>query len=213
MNHHLTRAWVVGSDSHPLQIGLKRWHLLRDAFQEAVKLRGDVAECGVLNGDTTVHLLQYLEVMGIKKTVHLFDTFTGFPSNALRPEDNGIRGAPDHGDWKSEGLEVLKTRLHRPEWIYEARPGPFSDTLPPFSKSLCFIFADADLYESTSLIIAMADRCLVPGGYIVFDAYVNVRYPGVEKAVDDHLDMRYKRVARGGSEWAKLLVARKRRER
>jgi hypothetical protein len=39
-------------------------------------------------------------------------------------------------------------------------------------------------------VIALADRCLVPGGTIVFDDYASEMFPGVGLAIRRHLDLR-----------------------
>ena len=73
---------------------------------------------------------------------------------------------------------------------YRIHRGRFSSTFKEFSAPLCFIHSDADLYHSTSEVIALAARCLVPGGTVVFDDYGSEMFPGVGLAIRKHLNLR-----------------------
>lgn len=157
------------------------------AFVRSLDLPGDVAECGVFTGETSAELVRYLEAAGVDKTVHMFDAFEGLPplitaeERALASGD-ALREANFRCD--ETGVETTMTGLSR----YELHGGLFSDTFPSFDRRLCFIHADADLYESTVGVIELAERCLVPGGTIVFDDYESPFFPGVKLAVDRHVD-------------------------
>lgn len=156
-------------------------------FLTALHLEGDVAECGVCAGHTSYEFVHYLERMGIPKRVHMFDTFTGLPPIITEEERQHAAGGHLEPGRLSCSLGEVLVRME-PLGQYQIHPGLFSETFASFSGRLCFIHADADLYESTVEIIDLADRCLVPGGRIVFDDYDNPRYPGVSLAIRDRLD-------------------------
>jgi len=159
-------------------------------FIVSLTLPGDAAECGVWEGHTAHEMGAVLKFAGVNKRLHLFDTFTGMPDIATpeelaieRPQENWAQITPGSilgtEEIVRERMAGLPYRLYR---------GLFSETFPSFDTPLCFIHADADLYASTVDIIRMADRLLVPQGYIVFDDYDSVMFPGVMRAVREYLD-------------------------
>ena len=159
-------------------------------FVHSLGLDGDVAECGVYTGTTSKQFLRYLWEQRIDKLVHLFDTFEGFPDVLTEADKVGTAGAwlLRPGALACPVTEVVRRmdgmtgyRIHR---------GRFSSTFEEFSAPLCFIHCDADLYRSTAEVIELADRCLVPGGTIVFDDYGSDLFPGVGLAIRKHLDLR-----------------------
>lgn len=155
-------------------------------FVKSLHLPGDAAECGVYRGETSRELVRYLDENRVPKCLHMFDTFEGFPE-VITAEERALAVGEELGVGRFFGpLEAVleqmsgavRYRLHR---------GLFSETFAGFSEPLCFIHADADLYESTADIIRLADRCLVPGGHVVFDDYDNRLFPGVNLAIERHL--------------------------
>ena len=165
---------------------------LYQVFICSLTLPGDVAECGVAHGETSREMVRFLERSGYQKRVHMFDTFAGFP-DVLTDEERALDrdDAPAWLQYRVGALAwSLDEVLQRFDGLsqYEAYPGLFSETFPAFDRPLCFIHADADLYQSTVEIVELADRVLVPGGRIVFDDYLDGRFPGVMKAVHERLD-------------------------
>ncbi len=156
-------------------LGLNRTLALHHVLDTVLHLPGDVAECGVGDGRTAAGLVWHVEKWAPKKTVHLFDTFTGLPEC----EGTGTKGQYAHSvDEVTERLAGLN------QW--QIHEGLFADTL--CQQPMCLIHADADLYSSTCEIIGWAKKVLVLGGAIVFDDYHNPEYPGVTKAVDELLE-------------------------
>lgn len=155
-------------------------------FLASLHLAGDVAECGVFKGETSRELVRYLEDNQIPKRVHMFDTFEGFPEIITAEEK-----ARAEGDELGTGryLAPLETVIERMARFsqYKIHKGLFAFTFADFSESLCFIHADADLYQSTVEVIHLADKCLVPGGRIVFDDYDNAFFPGIKMAIEKYL--------------------------
>jgi hypothetical protein len=159
-------------------LGHRAPHLYR-RFVRSLRLDGDVAECGVYTGTTSKQFVR-----------HLLDTFEGFPDVLTEPDRAGTATSWLLGPGKlaCPVAEVVRRmdgmtgfRIHR---------GCFSETFREFSAPLCFIHSDADLYRSTAEVIELADRCLVPGGTIVFDDYGSELFPGVGLAIRQHLDLR-----------------------
>lgn len=158
-----------------------------DWFLQSLHLSGDVAECGVFRGETSRELLRYLEENNIQKTLHMFDTFKGLPDIITVEEMATATGKLLR---KSQFSCSLKTVVKQMKGLHQfvIHRGLFSITFTNFVENLCFIHADADLYLSTLDIIHLADKCLVPGGNIVFDDYNNPETPGVKLAIESNLN-------------------------
>lgn len=161
-----------------------------ERFLTVLHLEGDVAECGVFAGHTSLELVRYLETMHMPKRVHMFDTFAGLPPIITDRERSLASGNHLEVGRLSCSLSEVVDRMGNFKQ-YRIHRGLFSTTFAGFDEPLCFIHADSDLYESTVDIIGLANRCLVPGGCIVFDDYDNPSFPGVTLAIEDQLDHRY----------------------
>jgi O-methyltransferase len=155
-------------------------------FVKSLHLPGDAAECGVYRGETSRELVRYLDENRLDKCLHMFDTFKGFPE-VITSEERALAEGHELGVGRFHGpLEAALEQMSGAS-RYKIHRGLFSETFPAFSGPLCFIHADADLYQSTVEIIRLADRCLVPGGHIVFDDYDNPLFPGINLAIERHL--------------------------
>ena len=185
----VSRRDIEGFFPHSRSLGDRAWPLY-ERFVNSLDLDGDVAECGVYTGTTSKQFLRYLREQQIDKLVHLFDTFEGFPDLLAEVDKVGTARAwlLRPGALACPVTEVIRRmdgmtgyRIHR---------GRFSSTFKEFSAPLCFIHSDADLYRSTTEVIDLADRCLVPGGTVVFDDYCSEMFPGVGLAIRKHLNLR-----------------------
>lgn len=175
-----------GVDCSPL-LDAKYTEFLSENFELAAALPGDVVECGVYRGDTSAGMVRYLEEQGIPKAVHLFDCFEGLPAVRIAFErDDEKLTLLRPGTFRASRREVEERLAGSTHYVVHA--GLFADVFPAFATPLCFIHADADLYESTAQVIDLADRCLVSGGRIVFDDYDDPSFPGVTTAVLTLLD-------------------------
>lgn len=167
---------------------------------------GEVWECGVYRGDTTVQLLPLCLDAGV--TLRLFDTFAGRPAGS--PEDAGC----SNSSFTDTSREVVEARvaseiqqyairkwrreqgvrapalpfgyvegLHpdvrfHAGWVPRTFPADFtSDTF------IQFAYVDMDLYAPTLAAIQHIWPRLTPGGRLVLDDCEAVHsWPGVQKA-------------------------------
>jgi len=181
-DHVFLELWPQVSDIailHPLQ-ALNVVERLDDALAKP----GDVIECGIFQGVTSVLMAKLMDIRQSDKKLFLFDSFQGLPEPD-RQVDASSRF--QKGGWAAsrEEVESLLARFGVLERciIHE---GWFSDTLPALSddQQFCLAYLDADLYSSTVDCLNHVWPRLVPGGVAVFDDY---HHPsgGVRKAVDD----------------------------
>jgi O-methyltransferase len=182
-----TVSTIEAPPAHSRYLG-DRALLVYESLERALRHDGDIAECGVAAGETAAGMLAVLRRTRTRrqKRLHLFDTFAGLPSIMVDSDRIGASGQEQFAGNFSHSLPEVRRRVEDdPAVVFHS--GLFSDTLRGFSRRLCFIHADADLYLSTTDIIQAAVRVLVPGGVIVFDDYENVDFPGVRRAVEAHL--------------------------
>jgi predicted O-methyltransferase YrrM len=145
---------------------------------------GDIIECGVFRGVTSILIAKLLELRQSGKKLFLFDSFQGLPEPD-RQVDASQRF--QKGAWAAsrQEVEALLARhgvLQRCV-IFE---GWFSATLPRLdaSQRFCFAYIDADLHASTVDCLQHLWKRMDPNAVAVFDDY---HHPsgGVRKAVDD----------------------------
>lgn len=154
-----------------------------DCLSDVLHLTGDVAECGAYEAETAAGMGLLINRRGLLKTVHAFDTFSGFP-DVITSEEYAASSWPDlkSGQYLAHPANLARNLATAANVVVHI--GLFDETFPGFSAPLCFIHSDSDLYASTLETIALADRLLVPGGIILLDDYGNPRMPGVQMAVD-----------------------------
>lgn len=147
---------------------------LRGAIDRAWLLDGCVAELGVFKGGSA----RLIANMWPEKTLHLFDTFTGLPSDedTTRDPDGYVR----KGMFCASEEEV---RAFLPENV-EFHTGLFPVTTRGLDDlSFCFVHVDCDLYQSAKDAIEWFWPRMVQGGIMYFDDY-GCKFTGVTEAVD-----------------------------
>ena len=134
------------------------------------EIPGAVAELGVYRGDLSVFLQTFCD----GRTLYLFDTFEGFPS-----EDAGKFGTM----FTNTSLDYVRRRMGRASNV-EFRQGYFPDTTSGLEReSFALVSLDADLHKPTFTGLQFFWPRLSPGGYIFLHDY-HSRFP-VADAVHD----------------------------
>lgn len=147
----------------------RRRNLARLALTVA-GLSGDAAELGVFEGGTAAIIAGCLP----KKTVHLFDTFSGLPAD-------DVAGGHREGEFAAARQDVerflrgCKVEFH--QGFFPATAADLAET------RFAFVHIDGDLYQTTLAAIAWFWPRMVPGGVMVFDDYKWANCPGVERAI------------------------------
>ena len=152
-----------------------RLHTLVWAARSAIKLKGDLVECGVFKGDMSWVIASTLGDRISDRTFYLYDSFKGFSPTLSSPDD--YSGNPYF-------MEMAQ-KVYRDPSIYEGVVKRFAD-MPNVKIIRGFVpdafkiaipehiaFLHIDLNSSAAEIAALEhlfDR-VVSGGYIVFDDY------------------------------------------
>jgi hypothetical protein len=150
-----------------------RLRALAHAVRSVEYLPGDMAEIGVAKGGAA----RVIASVCPRKTLHLFDTFTGLPT------DETLAGHHVQGEFATAVADV-QTFLagHKTEF----HVGVFPETAKVLTdRRYSFVHVDGDLYETTAAAIAYFWPRMVQGGIMIFDDFGSSHCPGVAKAIDE----------------------------
>jgi O-methyltransferase len=147
---------------------------------QAIRLGGDVWECGVYKGGTALLLAELMhKASNANCKLHLFDTFEGMPETDPR------RDLHKRGDFFDTSLATVKERVGRSE-LTVYHPGFIPNTFTGLeSNEIVFAHVDVDIYQSVLDCCAFIVPRLKRGGFIVFDDYGFPSCPGARQAVDE----------------------------
>ena len=152
--------------------------LLAEQIQEE-KIPGDVAELGVFRGDFAV----LINAAFPDRTIHLFDTFEGFPPKDVEIEqEQGFSGAKA-GDFAETAKDIVAKRLPCPEQAVFHKgyfPATFRSCM---EKTFAFVSVDADLYAPTAAALPLFWDRLSTGGAMLIHDVNSTQYTGAGKAV------------------------------
>lgn len=155
------------------------------------QIPGNVIECGVYRGGTTVLMALYLKANRIAKKIYALDSFSGFDRNAIEEEvQKGQVVAQGLTAFTSNSVDYVRRKIEKlgiPDMI-EIVPGYFEDSLGKITDSFSLAFIDCDLERSAEFCLTTLWEKVVRGGYIVVDDYANPGYPGAKIACDRFLN-------------------------
>jgi O-methyltransferase len=152
--------------------------LLRKIVERQVP--GDLAELGVYKGGTARLIHHYVP----ERTLHLFDTFSGFDERDVGRERQKTGLAADQKAFSDTSIELVLRNVQRLNDNIEVHPGFFPQSVPaPLKeKQFAFVHLDADLYEPIMAGLEFFYPRSAPGGVIVVHDYNS--WPGARRAVD-----------------------------
>tara|TARA_B100001996_G_C18591939_1_gene566410 strand:+ start:160 stop:834 length:675 start_codon:yes stop_codon:yes gene_type:complete len=146
-----------------------------ELLKKVKKIKGDVVEFGVWNGNNLFVLKKILDFLGIKKKIIGYDHFKGMP---IADNNNYFKGDKKFISYISNFYklsnikiiddDILNIKFHKKS----------------FSK-LSFIYIDCDLYKTTNIILDELSEKLSTGGIIVFDEGNITKKSGESKALNE----------------------------
>ena len=163
-------------------------------------ITGDVVECGVWKGGSMMAIAETLKyVNDTKRTLYLYDTFSGMPAPTEedRDFDNVDAGKRLHDEKDNKENSII--------WAYSALPevdaamkqtgynenlinyieGKVEDTIPKtISDKIALLRLDTDWYESTKHELEHLFPRLSKNGILIIDDYGF--WKGSRKAVDEY---------------------------
>ncbi len=152
--------------------------LLAEQIREE-NIPGNVAELGVFRGDFAV----LINAAFPDRTIHLFDTFEGFPARDVEVEQAQGLSRAKAGDFSETAADMVEQRLPYPERAVFHK-GYFPATFDGCEeKSFAFVSVDADLYAPTAAALPRFFDRLSPGGVLLIHDVNGTQFSGAGKAV------------------------------
>ena len=139
------------------------------------------AELGVYRGDFAA----LINAAFPDRTLHLFDTFEGFPGEDVKIEAEAGYSKARAADFSGTSVEMVEKRLLYREQarFYKGRfPASFA---PCMELRFAFVSIDADLYAPTAAALPLFWERLSPGGVLMIHDADSQQFAGVGKAVSD----------------------------
>jgi len=160
-------------------VSADRCHVIYTLLRQALKLDGDVWECGVYRGGTAAMMAAMLADLCPAKRLYLFDTFQGMP------ETDSAKDSHQRGDFADTSREAVASYVGHAD-LCILRPGFIPDTFAGLeSAKIAFAHIDVDIYRSILDCLEFIWPRLSLGGFIVFDDYGFPSCPGARSAVDE----------------------------
>jgi O-methyltransferase len=154
-------------------------------YVAANRIQGQLIECGVFLGGACIFTALMRHRLGLQdRTIHAFDTFTGFPEGSV----DARRGKRMVGPSLADNYAAVRDNFEKTCGTdrIEFHVGPVEETLPTFSvPPISLIRFDTDHYSSTKIEFEQLYPSLVPGGVLIIDDYGT--FDGARRATDEYL--------------------------
>ncbi|MCR5089238.1 MAG: class I SAM-dependent methyltransferase [Oscillospiraceae bacterium] len=143
------------------------------------EIPGDVAELGVFRGDFAA----LINAAFPDRSIHLFDTFKGFPAEDVEIEQRQGLSRARIGDFAETAEDLVEQRLlYRDKAVFHK--GYFPETFRDCTDTVfAFVSIDADLYAPTAAALPLFWERLSPGGVLLIHDVNGTQYTGAGKAV------------------------------
>jgi O-methyltransferase len=181
---------------------IERMYGLYRAVRHVVEndVPGDIVECGVWMGGSTMVAAMTLDLMGdTRRQLNLYDTFEGMTApthmdvdhagvhaNDFLDPDEKIDGASNV--WAYASLEMVRQNLDRtglPPDRFHLVKGKVEETIPADMPAVISLLRlDTDWYESTAHELKYLYPVLSSGGVLIIDDYGHWR--GSREATDEY---------------------------
>ena len=164
-------------------------------------LNGAIVECGVGPGLALFYFSVISNSIGKPRHIYGFDTSEGIPDAT---SEDGEWNTNIGGYWNYSLKRVRESLMLAgldEEFIstnITLVPGKFAQTLPNYAEKspIALLHIDADIYESYKIALESLYDYVVPGGIIAFDEYLNVRWPGATKAIDEFFEHKPEKIVK-----------------
>ena len=162
---------------------------------------GDLVECGVFRGGSSMTMALALLATGAERDIWLYDTYSGM--TAPTPFDTRLNGgAPaeeeflrlrtgrNSSEWCAASLDEVALNIRStgyPTNRIRFVKGPVEETLlETCPEKIALLRLDTDWYESTRAEMTVLFPRLSPGGVLIVDDYN--AWAGARRAVDEYLE-------------------------
>lgn len=175
---------------------LEAYYLIQ-SLAETAKVKGDVCEFGVAQGETSAVIAN--EIGKLDKNLHLFDSFEGLPAPTEKDQlKDDIFNLGTIQRYKGEMKcpeDMVIERLNSigfPKERVSLHKGFIEDLIHEqvdFPTQVSFAYVDFDFYEPTKIVLNFLDTKVSVGSVIMIDDY-DFFSTGVKSAVDEFVQER-----------------------
>jgi hypothetical protein len=164
----------------------------------ANKIEGDIVECGVWKGGSSMMAALSLAKQGdTSRSLYMYDTYEGMSvptekdvnyvgETADKEWEKNEKG--DHNDWCYSSIDEVKSNLKKtnyPQDKINFVKGKVEDTIPgTIPGKIAILRLDTDWYESTYHELKHLYPLLVPNGVLIIDDYGY--WKGAREATDTY---------------------------
>jgi hypothetical protein len=178
-DHVLLRECYGSSD--PNSFPLFRLHVVWRAVRNVARVPGDFVEFGSYRGGNAAIILRAATSVGVRKPLHLYDTFSGIPAERATSGEQWLIGAYDNTSVQmveeTLGEHATLARFHQ-----GLIPGTLADGQGP--ERIAFMHVDLNLSAPTVDALEWAIPRWSPGGICVLDDYLWSGYEDQRHAVE-----------------------------
>ncbi|HWF49558.1 MAG TPA: TylF/MycF/NovP-related O-methyltransferase [Solirubrobacteraceae bacterium] len=179
-HHELVKPFALAS--------IERDYALYESvrYVVAADIPGDIVECGVWAGASSVLAALTLRSVGAHRRMWLYDTYGDFPHPGKN--DEWYAGVPQESKpyEKAPTLDQVKANMAQTgheDVVYVE--GPVEDTIPDtVPERIALLRLDTDWYESTRHELEHLYPRLSDGGVLIIDDYGH--FQGARRAVDEY---------------------------
>lgn len=151
---------------------------------ERRNVKGSVVELGVFKGDFTVMIDKAFP----KRKLYLFDTFCGFPQDALEHDSTVKDRVNEALKFKNTSESYVLSRLPNHKENCIVKKGVFPQTFDLWEETFCFVSVDLNLNEPVKKSLELFYPRLEKGGYFMISDFNAPFYEGSREAVIEFCD-------------------------
>ncbi len=153
-------------------------------------LEGNIIECGISRGGTSIIMANFLRSKGMRKLIYACDSFEGFDRRELDEERKAGLALVADSAFTYTSYEYVLSKIMKLGVYDMVVPikGFFQDTLPHLKSKWCFAFVDCDLKESVIYCAEMVWPHLLSNGRIVFDDYTCEFFRAARVGIDHFVE-------------------------
>ena len=159
-----------------------------EIIEKTKKIRGDIIEFGIWNGNNLFFIKKVVDYYKLKKMVIGYDNFSGFPNPAkLKKSKKGkYIGKPELIKKMIKFFNIKNINIINDDIM----------NLEKYSKkfkNISFIYIDCNVYKPVIKILETLDNKILKGGIIAFDEAQNSHNKDENRAMTEFLGRRKKK--------------------
>lgn len=133
-----------------------------ELIKKIKKVKGDIIEFGVWNGNNLVAMKKIIDFLKIKKRIYGYDHFKGMPKSVGDYKRNRFIGKLSIVKFFLKFFRLKNTYIIKDDiknlYLHQNK-----------FKKISLIYIDCDLYETTKNILNLLSKKVEKGGIIIFD--------------------------------------------